>query len=167
MKPRSHVVAECRAARSLAAARIVRSANGEMGWWYHFPMSLDERAFFTDRQETRQGKYTCPKCRRTNEYPIRWVRRAKKDRLPRSGRWRSRALCEIAGLSPASRRGRRLQGVRKEVRNPLTALAPLRRPACRAAERRGTRGGDQAGIRRNRPGARSEAGPARAVHAKA
>jgi len=45
-------------------------------------MSLDERAFFTDRQETRQGKYTCPKCRRTNEYPIRWVRRVKKDRVP-------------------------------------------------------------------------------------
>lgn len=45
-------------------------------------MSLDERAFFTDRQETRQGKYTCPKCRRANDYPIRWVRRVKKDRLP-------------------------------------------------------------------------------------
>ena len=45
-------------------------------------MSLDERAFFTDRQESRQGKYTCPKCHRTNDYSIRWVRRAKKDRLP-------------------------------------------------------------------------------------
>ena len=45
-------------------------------------MSLDERAFFTDRPETRQGRYQCPKCRRTSEYSIRWVRRAKKDRLP-------------------------------------------------------------------------------------
>ena len=45
-------------------------------------MSLDERAFFTDRQESRQGKYTCPKCHRTNEYSVRWVRRVKKDRLP-------------------------------------------------------------------------------------
>jgi hypothetical protein len=45
-------------------------------------MSLDERAFFNDRQETRQGKYTCPRCQRTNDYPVRWVRRAKKDRLP-------------------------------------------------------------------------------------
>ena len=45
-------------------------------------MSLDERAFFTDRQESRSGKYTCPKCRRTNDYAIRWVRRVKKDRLP-------------------------------------------------------------------------------------
>ena len=45
-------------------------------------MSLDERAFFTDRQEMRTGKYACPKCRRTNDYSVRWVRRSKKDRLP-------------------------------------------------------------------------------------
>src|SRR5437016_8515481 len=45
-------------------------------------MALDERAFFTDKPETRQGRYQCPKCRRTNEYSIRWVRRSKKDRLP-------------------------------------------------------------------------------------
>ncbi|MEO8078506.1 MAG: hypothetical protein ABI818_19430 [Acidobacteriota bacterium] len=45
-------------------------------------MSLDERAFFTDKPETRQGQYQCPKCRRTGDYAIRWVRRLKKDRLP-------------------------------------------------------------------------------------
>ena len=45
-------------------------------------MALDERSFFTDRPETRPGRYQCPKCRRTSEYSIRWVRRAKKDRLP-------------------------------------------------------------------------------------
>jgi len=45
-------------------------------------MALDERAFFTEKPETRQGRYTCPKCRRTGDYSIRWVRRAKKDRLP-------------------------------------------------------------------------------------
>ena len=45
-------------------------------------MALDERALFNDRPETRQGKYQCPKCRRTNDYPIRWVKRTKKDRLP-------------------------------------------------------------------------------------
>ena len=28
------------------------------------------------------GKYQCPKCRRTGEYSIRWVRRSRKDRLP-------------------------------------------------------------------------------------
>ena len=45
-------------------------------------MALDERAFFTDKPETRQGRYQCPKCRRTGDYSIRWVRRLKKDRLP-------------------------------------------------------------------------------------
>jgi hypothetical protein len=45
-------------------------------------MPLDERAFFTEKPETRQGKFQCPKCRRTGDYPIKWVRRIKKDRLP-------------------------------------------------------------------------------------
>ena len=45
-------------------------------------MAIDESAFFTERAESRQGRYTCPKCRRTNDYSIRWVRRSKKDRPP-------------------------------------------------------------------------------------
>jgi hypothetical protein len=45
-------------------------------------MGLDERAFFTEKPETRPARYQCPKCRRTSEYAVRWIRRAKKDRLP-------------------------------------------------------------------------------------
>lgn len=45
-------------------------------------MALDERALFNDRPETRTGRYQCPRCRRTNDYSIHWVRRSKKDRLP-------------------------------------------------------------------------------------
>ena len=45
-------------------------------------MPLDERALFTDKPETRPARLTCPKCRRTNDYTVRWVRRTKKDRLP-------------------------------------------------------------------------------------
>ena len=45
-------------------------------------MALDERAFFNEKPETRQGRYACPKCRRAADYSIRWVRRSKKDRLP-------------------------------------------------------------------------------------
>jgi DNA-directed RNA polymerase subunit RPC12/RpoP len=45
-------------------------------------MPLDERNLFTERFESRTGRYQCPKCRRTGEYSIRWVRRSKKDRLP-------------------------------------------------------------------------------------
>ena len=45
-------------------------------------MALDERTLFTDKHETRPGRFQCPKCRRTGDYSIRWVRRTKKDRLP-------------------------------------------------------------------------------------
>jgi hypothetical protein len=45
-------------------------------------MALDERALFTEKAETRPGRYQCPRCRRTGEYRIRWVRRSKKDRPP-------------------------------------------------------------------------------------
>ena len=45
-------------------------------------MALDERAFFTERPESRTGRFQCPTCRRTNEYAIRGVRRSKKDRPP-------------------------------------------------------------------------------------
>ena len=45
-------------------------------------MALAERAFFIDKPETRQGRYQCPKCRRSSDYSIRWVRRSKRDRLP-------------------------------------------------------------------------------------
>ncbi len=45
-------------------------------------MALDERNLFNDKPETRQGRYQCPKCRRTGDYSVRWVRRSKKDRPP-------------------------------------------------------------------------------------
>ena len=54
-------------------------------------MSLDERAFFTEKPENRPGRYTCPKCRREAEYSVRWVRRVKKDRLPPGSDERDRA----------------------------------------------------------------------------
>jgi len=57
-------------------------------------MALDERAFFSEKPETRVGRYQCPKCHRTNEYSIRWVRRSKKDRLPGGADERDRAKFE-------------------------------------------------------------------------
>ncbi|MEZ5294130.1 MAG: hypothetical protein R2745_23815 [Vicinamibacterales bacterium] len=54
-------------------------------------MALDERAFFNERPEQRTGRFTCPRCRRTNDYSLRWVRRTKKDRLPGNADERDRA----------------------------------------------------------------------------
>ena len=45
-------------------------------------MALDEHAFFTKKPESRPGRYQCPRCRRSGDYSIRWVRHSKKDRLP-------------------------------------------------------------------------------------
>ena len=57
-------------------------------------MALDERALFNDRPETRTGRYTCPRCKRSNDYSIRWMRRSKKDRLPPGGGPEDRAKFE-------------------------------------------------------------------------
>ena len=55
-------------------------------------MSLDERDFFNNRNETRTDTLACPRCRRQNEYQMRWVIRTKKDRLPPGADERDRAL---------------------------------------------------------------------------
>jgi hypothetical protein len=53
--------------------------------------AMDERAFFNEKPEMRPGRLQCPKCKRTNDYSVRWVRRTKKDRLPGGADERDRA----------------------------------------------------------------------------
>jgi hypothetical protein len=55
-------------------------------------MALDERDFFNNKNETRTDKLTCPRCKRVNDYQMRWVVRIKKDRLPPGADERDRAL---------------------------------------------------------------------------
>src|SRR3954453_12305978 len=55
-------------------------------------MALDERDFFNNKNETRTDKLTCPRCKRENDYQMRWVVRMKKDRLPPGADERDRAL---------------------------------------------------------------------------
>ncbi len=55
-------------------------------------MSLDERDFFNSKSETRTDKLNCPRCKRVNEYQMRWVVNTKKDRLPGGADERDRAL---------------------------------------------------------------------------
>jgi transcription elongation factor Elf1 len=45
-------------------------------------MALDERTLFMKKPETRPGRYQCPRCRRTGEYRIRWMRHSKTGRPP-------------------------------------------------------------------------------------
>ena len=55
-------------------------------------MSLDERDFFNSKNETRTDKLSCPRCKRVNEYQMRWVVNVRKDRLPSGADERDRAL---------------------------------------------------------------------------
>jgi hypothetical protein len=55
-------------------------------------VSLDERDFFDNRSETRTDRLSCPRCKRVNEYQMRWVVRRKKARIPPGADERDRAL---------------------------------------------------------------------------
>jgi hypothetical protein len=55
---------------------------------------MDERQFFTERPETRPARLQCPRCRRTNEYAVRWMRRTRKAQVPPGADPRDRAIFE-------------------------------------------------------------------------
>lgn len=44
---------------------------------------MDEKQFFTEKDEVKTHQLQCPSCRRSNEYQIRWRIRSKKKSLPR------------------------------------------------------------------------------------
>lgn len=52
---------------------------------------MDERQFYTEKQETKQLALVCPHCRQENTYPIRWMVRTKKASLPRGAGDQDRA----------------------------------------------------------------------------
>jgi len=51
-----------------------------------------KKQFFTEKPEQRPARFQCPRCRRTNDYSIRWLRRTKKAQLPPGANERDRAL---------------------------------------------------------------------------
>ena len=55
-------------------------------------MALNERDFFTEKPETKSMSLACPQCRHRADYPIKWVKRTKKDRLPPGADERDRAI---------------------------------------------------------------------------
>ena len=54
-------------------------------------MSMDERSFFTESPTTKDMTLTCPGCRTPDTYPLRWMVRKKKDRIPGGADERDRA----------------------------------------------------------------------------
>ncbi len=57
---------------------------------------MDERAFYTDEPAARPAQLTCPYCRTTESYDLRWVIRRKKDRIPPGADERDRARFQKA-----------------------------------------------------------------------
>ena len=55
---------------------------------------MDERQFFTEKPEQRPARFQCPRCRRTNDYSIRWLRRTRKAQVPGGADARDRAMFE-------------------------------------------------------------------------
>ena len=57
-----------------------------------YPNHVDERQFFTEKPEQRPARFQCPRCRRTGDFSIRWLRRTKKTQIPPGANERDRAL---------------------------------------------------------------------------
>ena len=45
---------------------------------------MEERDYFTEKDEVKVHQLTCPSCRRASEFKIRWRVRTKKKSLPRN-----------------------------------------------------------------------------------
>jgi len=43
---------------------------------------MEERDFFTEKDELKQANLNCPFCRQSDSYEVRWRRRTKKASLP-------------------------------------------------------------------------------------
>ena len=60
---------------------------------------MDERAFYTEREEVRKIKLVCPSCRGEFECPVRWKVCRKKKELPRGAGEEDRKRFELTGQS--------------------------------------------------------------------
>ena len=73
------------AARSLAQSKASAHSPDRVvlpvySVWY--ASRVDERQFFTEKPEQRPARIQCPRCRRTNDYSIKWLRRTEESPDP-------------------------------------------------------------------------------------
>ncbi len=54
-------------------------------------MAIDERDFYTEREEKKPAQLTCPHCRQPGDYELGWLVRTKKAQLPPRADERDRA----------------------------------------------------------------------------
>ncbi len=52
---------------------------------------MQERDFFNETQETKRVSFSCPHCRERADHDVRWLKRTKKNALPRGANEQDRA----------------------------------------------------------------------------
>jgi hypothetical protein len=52
---------------------------------------MQEKDFFTEKQEMKKASFSCPHCRERGEYEVRWLTRRKKSAPPRGAGEQDRA----------------------------------------------------------------------------
>jgi hypothetical protein len=52
---------------------------------------MDEKDFYTEREEKKPARLSCPHCREANDYELAWLVRTKKNQLPPRADERDRA----------------------------------------------------------------------------
>lgn len=57
---------------------------------------MDERAFFSESQTSKPANLSCPFCKSSESYDLRWLVRTKKDRVPPGADERDRAKFQKA-----------------------------------------------------------------------
>jgi hypothetical protein len=55
---------------------------------------MNERDFFNEQQEIKSANYSCPFCRERADYEVRWIKRIKKQSLPRGANEQDRIRFE-------------------------------------------------------------------------
>jgi hypothetical protein len=70
----------------------MRAAASLSGCLLLYSYEVDERNFFDEKAEQRPARLQCPRCRRTGDYSVRWIRRTRKARIPAGANERDRAL---------------------------------------------------------------------------
>ena len=57
---------------------------------------MDERHFYDQSETTKEARLTCPFCKQSGDYVLRWVLRQKRERLPGGADERDRARFQKA-----------------------------------------------------------------------
>ena len=57
---------------------------------------MNEQNFYSESETTKPARLNCPYCREVHDYPLRWVVRKKRERLPRGADERDRAKFQKA-----------------------------------------------------------------------